>query len=143
MDVWPSFWSTLAGLINSGKIFSIDMVKEELERGGDELTDWIKNYAPRGFFLSQDSSVIGKLVETISWAQKSPTIYTDTAINDYASIADSSLVATAAAKNMTLVTFEKSNPQRRNRIMIPDACNALGVVCCDLNSAFRQLGITV
>lgn len=143
MDVWPSFWSTLTMLINSGQIFSIDMVKEEIERGADELTDWINANAPKSFFLTQDSQVINKLIETINWAQNSPTQYTETAINEYADLADSFLVATAAAKNMVMVTFEKSNPQRRNRIMIPDACNALGVRCCDLNTTFRELGITI
>lgn len=143
MDVWPSFWSTIAHLINSGSIYSIDMVKKEIERGEDELTDWIKTNAPKSFFLTQDSEVIGKLIETISWAQRCPTKYTENAINEYAEIADSFLVATAAAKNMVLVTFEKSNPLRRNRIMIPDACNALGVRYCDLNSAFRELGISI
>ena len=46
---------------------------------------------------------------------------------DYADVADSYLVATAAAKDMVLVTFEKSNANRRNRVMIPDACDAIGV----------------
>ena len=143
MDVWPSLWSTLANMINSGRIFSIDMVKDEIERGGDELTDWIKVNAPKGFFLTPDSAVVSKLSETISWAMHSSTGYTKSAINDYTDVADSYLVATAAAKDMVLVTFEKSNPQRRNRIMIPDACNAIGVRCCNLNSALRELGITI
>ncbi len=143
MDVWPSLWSTMASMINSGIIFSIDMVKEEIERGGDELTTWIKLNAPKGFFLTPDTAVISKLSETISWAQHCPVGYTQSAIEEYAEVADSSLVATAAAKNMVVVTFEKSNPQRRNRIMIPDACNAIGVRCCNLNSALRELGITI
>lgn len=143
LDVWPSLWSTLANMINSGYVFSIDMVKEEIEKGGDELTDWIKVNAPKSFFLTPDSAVVGKLSETISWAMQAPTGYTQNAINEYADVADSYLVATAAAKDMVLVTFEKSNLQRRNRIMIPDACNAIGVRCCDLNSALRELGITI
>lgn len=143
MDVWPSLWTTLANMINSGRIFSIDMVKEEIERGGDELTDWIKDNAPKGFFLSPDSSVISKLNETIKWAETCPIGYTESAKVEYAEVADSSLVATAAARDMVLVTFEKSNPLRRNRVMIPDACNAIGVRSCNLNSAFRELGITI
>ena len=61
----------------------------------------------------------------------------------YNSVADSYLVATAAAKNMVLVTYEKSNPQRRNRVMIPDACKAIGVRSCDLNTALRELGVLI
>ncbi|UWG68941.1 MAG: protein of unknown function DUF4411 [Bacteriophage sp.] len=143
MDVWPIFWTKMVELINSGIIHSIDKVKEEIDRGGDELTEWIHNNAPKGFFLTQDSAVLTKLAETISWDQNCPINFTQSAISGYANVADSYLVATAAAKNMVLVTYEKSNPQRRNRVMIPDACNAIGVRSCDLNTAFRDLGIKI
>lgn len=44
---------------------------------------------------------------------------------------------------MTLVTFEKSEPQRKNRVKIPDACVAVGAECCDLNTMLRTIGITI
>ena len=53
MDVWPIFWTKMVELINSGIIHSIDKVKEEIDRGGDELTEWIHNNAPKGFFLTK------------------------------------------------------------------------------------------
>lgn len=130
-------------LINSGNIHSIDKVKEEIDKGGDELTDWIHKHAPRGFFLKQDSSVMKKMAETIDWAQNNPVGFSQSAISDYVNVADSYLVATAAAKKMVLVTYEKSNPQRRNRVMIPDACIAIGVRSCDLNTALRELGVPI
>lgn len=143
MDIWPTFWTKMVMLIKSGKIHSIDKVKEEIEKGGDELTDWIHKHAPRGFFLKQDSSVMAKMAETIDWAQKNPVRFSQSAISDYVNVADSYLVATAAAKKMVLVTYEKSNPQRRNRVMIPDACIAIGVRFCDLNTVLRELGVPI
>lgn len=143
MDVWPTFWRKMVELINSGKIYSIDKVKDEIDRGGDELTDWIREHAPKGFFLTQDSSVMVKLAETVSWAQRCPVNFTDSAISGYTDVADSYLVATAAAKDMVLVTYEKSNPYSRKRVMIPDACMAIGARCCDLNTALRELGIRI
>ena len=112
MDVWPTFWTKMIELINSGNIYSIDKVKEEIDRGGDELTDWLHNNAPRGFFLTQDIAVMTKLAETIAWAQNSTVHFSQAAIFDYINVADSYLVATAAARRMVLVTYEKSNPQR-------------------------------
>lgn len=143
MDVWPTFWTKMAELISSGTVHSIDKVKEEIDKGGDELTDWIHNNAPRGFFLTQDVAVMAKLAETITWAQNCTVRFSQSAIFDYTNVADSYLVAIAAARNMVLVTYEKSNPQRRNRVMIPDACNAIGVRSCDLNTALRELGVLI
>ncbi len=143
MDVWPTFWARMVELVNSGRIHSIDKVREEIDRGGDELTDWIHDNAPHGFFLAQDSAVLTKWGETIAWAQDCPIGFTQSAISGYANVADSCLVATAAAKNMVLVTYEKSNPQRKSRVMIPDACNALGVRSCDLNAALRELRVLI
>ncbi len=143
MDIWPTFWTRMDELINSGSIHSIDKVKEEIDKGKDELTNWIHDKAPRGFFLTQDSVVLDKLAETIDWARNTPIQFTPSAISDYAKAADSFLVATAAARNMVTVTYEKSNPQRRNRVMIPDACDAMGVRCCDLNTALRELGVFI
>lgn len=143
MDVWPTFWTKMVELINSGNIHSIDKVKDEIDKGGDELTDWIHNNAPRGFFLTQDVAVMAKLAETITWAQNCTVRFFQSAIFDYTNVADSYLVATAAARNMVLVTYEKSNPQRRNRVMLPDACYAIGVRSCDLNTALRELGVLI
>lgn len=69
MDIWPTFWTRMIGLIKSGNIHSIDKVKDEIDKGGDELTNWIHKNAPRGFFLKQDASVMAKMAETIAWAQ--------------------------------------------------------------------------
>lgn len=143
MDIWPTFWTKMVMLIKSGKIHSIDKVKEEIDKGGDELTDWIHKHAPRSFFLKQGSSVMAKMAETIDWAQNNPVGFSQSAISDYVNVADSYLVATAAAKKMVLVTYEKSNPQRRNRVMIPDACIAIGVRFCDLNTVLRELGVPI
>ena len=113
-------------------------MRDEIDKGGDELTDWIHDNAPKGFFLQEDAEVMKKLAETIEWAETCAVNFSQSAILGYTNVADSYLVATASAKNMVLVTYEKSNPQRRNRVMIPDTCNAIGARCCDLNTMLRE-----
>ena len=70
--------------------------------------------------------------------------YWATARNVSAVVADAYLVATAAAaKNMTLVTYEKSNPNSKARVFIPDACEAVGANYCDLNAVLRGMGVVI
>ena len=80
--------------------------------------------------------------KALDWAN-SINNFSERAKADFSEVADSFIVATAAAKGMTLVTNEKSNLMSKRRVMIPDACAALGVRYCDLNTVFRELGVRV
>lgn len=141
-DTWPTFWMRIAELIRDGKIFTSEKVKEEIERGNDELTCWMKENATSGFYCSIDGNVLGKYSDVQNWA-KSTNRFRQTALDDFARVADAYLVATAAAKGWTLVTYETSDPNCSKRVKIPDACIALGVEVCDLNSAFKDLGVRI
>ena len=141
-DVWPTFWHCIATLIKDGKIFSSTKVKEEIERGDDELTTWMRDNSSDSFYIPLDKDILVRYQETQNWANNN-TIFKPVARQTYADVADAYLVATAAAKNMVLVTFEKSNPLCKNRVLIPDACQARGVRCCDLNIALRELGVKI
>ena len=94
------------------------------------------------FYIPLDKDILVRYKETQNWANNN-TIFKPVARQTYADVADAYLVATAAAKNMVLVTFEKSNPLCKNRVLIPDACQAIGVRCCDLNVALRELGVKI
>lgn len=141
VDVWPTFWREIAGLIQSGQIFSSIKVKEEIERGGDELTDWMRNNVVPNFYIPIEQDVLRKYADVTNWANTRS--YTLNAVNEFASVADSYLVATAAAKGLTLVTFETPDPNCKKRVKIPDACVAMGVNYCDLNTALRNLGVSI
>lgn len=45
-DIAPPFWEALLEFAEKGKLISIDRVKNELLRGKDELSTWVK----RSFF---------------------------------------------------------------------------------------------
>ena len=141
-DVWPTFWMRISDLINSGSIFSSIKVKDEIDHGNDELTTWMRNNATQDFYISIDGDVLAKYSETQNWAMNNQ-VFTPAARSEYALVADAYLVATAAAKNLTLVTYETPDPRCKRKVKIPDACNAIGVRYCDLNTALRELGITI
>ena len=138
MELWPTFWMKFTNMVNSGQIYTRESVKDEINKGKDELTEWLKANAPQAFYLPLDVDVIAKYQEVQNWAA-SKNNYTQQALSTFTSVADAFLVATAAAKNMTLVTFETSSPDSKKRVMIPDACNALDVRYCDLNTVLREM----
>lgn len=142
VDVWPTFWREIARLIKSGQIFSSIKVKEEIERGGDELTDWMRNNVVPNFYIPIEQDVLRKYADVTNWANNTRS-YTPNAVNEFASVADSYLVATAAARGLTLVTFETPDHNCKKRVKIPDACVAMGVNYCDLNTVLRNLGISI
>ena len=54
MNLWPTFWQRMTDMVNSGELFISTKVKEEIERGNDELTEWLKHSAPKTCFVGLD-----------------------------------------------------------------------------------------
>ena len=42
-DLAPKFWEKLKGTVDSGYLCIIDLVRNEVVKGKDELSDWIKS----------------------------------------------------------------------------------------------------
>ncbi|HEB78152.1 MAG TPA: DUF4411 family protein, partial [Methylothermaceae bacterium] len=42
LDFCPAFWDWLIDRNQAGQVFSIDKVKDEIEAGDDELSEWAK-----------------------------------------------------------------------------------------------------
>ena len=45
LDFCPAFWEWLAHKGNTGSVFSIDKVADEIEAGQDELSVWARNHS--------------------------------------------------------------------------------------------------
>lgn len=141
MDIWRTFWNKLSELAMNGLVVSSVKVKEEIEAGHDELSEWIKNNVPDTFFLPLDVDTMKVYATLQNWVAGRD--FTEAGKADFAVKADAFIISAAFAKGMTLVTFEKSNPQKKNRVMIPDACAAIGANCCDLNAMLRALNVII
>lgn len=57
-DLAPGFWSSLIHHANSGRIKSIDRIKQELERGKDDLTEWINHNFHEAFASTNDADIL-------------------------------------------------------------------------------------
>lgn len=140
MDIFRGFWQALAILAREGKIFSSVKVKEEIEKGNDELKQWCNEQLSKEFFLPFDA--YPEYARLMKWANNSR-LFTAPAKQEFAIVADAFLVATAAARGMKVVTFETSDPNCKKRVKIPDACIALGVSYCSLNDLLHELGVVI
>ena len=145
IHVGLSFWAMINRLAAEGAIASIDKVEDEINVLGDELTVWSASQLPQGFFLSTSTAaVIGQYATIINWANNG--IYTQAAKDEFArnTTADAFLSAMAATdpQNVKIVTYETSEPLRKNKVKIPDAAASVGVTCITLVEMMNELGVT-
>jgi hypothetical protein len=138
LDLVPGFWEALKHYENEGQLRSIDRARDEI-KAGDALAEWIDG-APDGLFVSSaDAAIAAKYAELMAWAQTID--FTDAARAEFASKADAWLVAYAAVHDLVLVTHESHQPDRRNRIKIPNACEAFGVEWKNTFAMLRELEV--
>jgi hypothetical protein len=137
-DIAPVFWQWILSSHAGENLYSIRAVHAELRDYADELSEWAGDTVPQGFFLQPDSKFASSLASVSSWAVTSDH-FTETAKNEFLASADLQLVAHAHAHNMVAVSLEKSNPDRKKRIMVPDACAAFSVVCVTPFEMLRSL----
>jgi len=135
LDFCPAYWDWLVQENAAGRVFSIEKVADEIEAGGDELSEWVA--ARRSvFFLKPDAAVLPALRTVSTWATSHP--HEAAAVNTFLEAADYYLVAQALAHGHTVVTHEIPGTSRK-KIKIPDACIAVGVKCM---SPFEMLRVS-
>ncbi len=143
LDVATSFWDKVKQLAEQQKIVSIDKVKKEIYDHQDELKTWCENNLPADFFR-ETTSVITSYSQVVVWANSRSGHYLPTAIAEFldADEADAWLVSYAHfdAANRIIVTHEKSQPDRRNKVKIPEVCSPFNINFVNTIEMFRQLG---
>lgn len=140
-DVCPGFWDCLAWHHKRGVISSIDRVRKEVEKGKDELRQWVKNTCPATFFESTVGRTIGdRYGKIISWAGTQGR-YRPEALAEFATVADGWLVAYAGEHGLTVVTQEVAAPESKKVVKIPDVCEAFKVPCIDTFEMLGNLGV--
>lgn len=145
LDVASSFWSKVKLLADQGQIISIDKVKNELYLNKDALKQWCEDNFPKSFF-KETTHVLTDYGHIAAWANSKSAHYLPNALAEFldADEADAWLVAFARndVNNTIVVTHEVSEPNRRNKIKIPDACIAQNIKYVNTIEMFRLLGET-
>lgn len=148
-DLVPAYWDELSKHADTGRIVLLDMVKDEIDKGEDDLTDWIGRQI--GFEICNHitSEIISKYQEVLQYVQMCG-LYKEQALQTWApgNIADPWLIAAAAVNDYTIITSEvpsgSLSPKTPNKIAkIPDVAKAFGVKTNNLYYMMRQLGIKI
>lgn len=123
LDFCPAFWDWLVHKGNTGSVFSIDEVADEIEAGQDELSDWAES-SGQALFRRTPPALAAQFTQVSTWATGQH--YTPAAINTFLQTADLYLLAHALAGHHIVVTpgVPSNSP---GRIKTPNACVGLGV----------------
>lgn len=145
LDVASSFWNKVKQLANDGKIISIDKVKQEIYQNEDALKQWCISNLPLNFF-KDTAPVMVSYAQVAAWAASQNHHYLPNALAEflYADEADAYIVAYVLSEinARIVVTQEISEPNRKNKVKIPEACIALNVQYVNVINMFRRLGET-
>lgn len=123
LDFCPAFWDWLIANNEANLVFSIDKVEDEIFKGSDELTDWVRDIGT-SLFLKTDAHVAEQFGKVSTWATSQR--YEPAAINTFLQVADYYLIAHAIADDHIVVTHETPADSVK-RIKIPNACIGLDV----------------
>jgi Domain of unknown function (DUF4411) len=145
MDFCPAFWDWLIVGRKNGQVFSIRAVYDELaqapeeddEEEEDDLSKWVKSDG-NCLFLPHDQPMADKMAVVALWANSQQ--YNPGAIATFLACADYRLVCYALAHGCTVVTHERSAPDSKHKIKLPDACAGVGVRCIKPFDMLRALG---
>lgn len=137
-DICPGFWDVLLHFQGVNRLVSLDRCRDEIAEG-DALATWIAN-APEALFESTaDVAVTSKYAEVMAWASDAD--FTAAAKAEFASAADGWLVAYGAVHDLVVITHETHEPNRKNKVKIPNACEEFGVEWNDTFWMLRQLEV--
>ena len=70
-DLMPKFWEQLEINIENGSICILDMVKNEILKGNDKLSEWIKGISISNLIDHRNANILDKYSEILDYIQNS------------------------------------------------------------------------
>lgn len=148
-DFAPGFWEQVECNIKTGRIAILDLVKSEIMQGNDKLKEWMAEIEIGQLIDRRDGAILALYGSVLQHVQNNP-CYKPAALAEWArgTVADPWLIATAAAKKFTLITFEDANkglnPRNPSRnAKIPDVAREFGVKTENLFYMMRELNFAL
>ncbi len=148
-DLAQTFWHQMGTHISNGNIAILDMVRDEIYKGQDDLANWLQGLHIAHLVSHKDQDVIANYGQIIQYLQSS-NFYKESAMQEWSnsSVADAWLIASAMEYGHTLVTFEKPNmglnatsPSKKAKL--PNVASHFNIKTVDLFYMMRQLRISL
>lgn len=142
-DFAPGYWTQLENGIKSGRIQILDLVKNEITSGDDDLKKWMGGLSFNAIDRRQ-LSILAEYAKVLQHIQTNP-LYKSAALTEWskANIADPWLIATAKVYGYTIITFEErgkispGSPSKNAKI--PNVADHFGVKTEKLYYLMREL----
>ena len=139
MTICLGFWDWLDQDSIMGKVSSIRMVADELQKSDDDLSKWSKSR--QNFFLeSNDQRTQQVYAEIARHVMKHPH-YAEPYKSRFLNAADSWLIATAKTLGAIVVTQEVAVPEESRKVKIPNICNEFDVDYCNTFELLEAFGV--
>lgn len=123
--VCPGFWEWLQAVNSTGKVFSVEGIKDELADGEDELSEWAAGDGS-GLFLPPDPDTLRLFGDISQWVVGED--FNEANRQAFLAKADPLLIAHAASHpGFTVVTQEVRVPGNSRKVKIPNVCGAFNV----------------
>ena len=142
-DICPSFWRWLP---QAEQIRSIREVKDELLRGNDSLSRWVRTELPNGFFCPLSANVRKRMSEIADYVlNQLGGNYSMEVRQEFLQGADAWLVAAAMENDDVIVTHEKRNVDHREtkKVYLPTGASAFKVRCMRIYEVLRELQVVL
>lgn len=140
MDLCPGFWKSMLHFTESGRIVSIDRVRQELRRQDDALTEWTRTTPDQLFRTTGIQEIADVYRELMDWVWQE-TRFRMQAKTDFAMAADGWVATYAKVYRGVVVTHERRSPQAKRRVPLPDLCDRFRIPCKDTFEMLRELGV--
>ncbi|MEL4072838.1 DUF4411 family protein [Ochrobactrum sp. GPK 3] len=121
-DFFPSLWDKFGLLIEQGRIFAPEEVRNELHKRSKDVADWLDQYD--GFFRPTDELLLEEVTGILA---KFPKLVMQQKV---AFAADPFVIGLAKLEKVTVLTEEGAGSIGKPKI--PFVCNDYGIECCSL-----------
>ncbi|WCK55310.1 DUF4411 family protein [Aneurinibacillus sp. Ricciae_BoGa-3] len=136
-DIVPSFWEMLKKNAEVGKVISLDRIQREQNAFADTLTTWVNSEFSSYFVSTDNSEVFASYSQIMNWAMIQQQ-YSDAAKAEFASVADSWLIASAQTYDCVLVTHELYDVNIKKNLSMKSLICPNGLICLLSSTSFSK-----